>query len=946
MTVPNDEAVTAGTTGALSQPWAVDAADVTRRLQSNVETGLTVSEAARRLEVDGSNELHELEPPTVLRRFLAQFSDPLVGLLLAAIVVSLLAWWSDGADGAPTEGIVIGIIVIANAWIGVWQEGRAIDAVAALRRLAALHSTVIRDHRTIVVPSADLVVGDIVALAEGDAVAADARLVDNHGVEVSEAALTGESLPVAKSTGPIPVEWPVADRSNMVFSGTAVTRGRATAVVTATAHRTEVGRIADLIERSTNDRTPLQRQIDQLSKWLGVTVVVLAVVVVGSIFLTSDISSAADALDALLVAVSLAVAAVPEGLPAILTVVLALGVQRMAGHQAIVKRLLSVETLGAASVICTDKTGTLTQNEMTVIHLAVATGRAEVSGVGYAPSGEITIFPNGSVPEREEESVLSDVWQLLRGGVAANDASLEATSVAGDSHVEKQWSTTGDPTEVSLLVAAQKHEAGRGAEPLAERVDEAPFDSERKLMSTLHGPGQGGRWEQYTKGAPDVLLGRCTHELRAGQTVELTEADRARIQDVIYDDADDGLRTLAVARRFHPTRPTPFTGDHEHDLTLLGIVGIADPAKADVLPAIAEAARAGVKIVMVTGDHPRTARAIGRSLGMDVEGDAVVTGGDLDRTADVGSLLERASVFARVAPEDKFDIVDAYQQAGHIVAMTGDGVNDAPALRQADIGVSMGRGGTEVARDASDMILADDDFSTIVQAIREGREIFTDIRKFLRYLLASNCGEVLVMIIGVLAAGPLGLAVAGDGLAVPLLATQILWINLLTDSALALALGVDPSVDDVMAEPPRCMNAPIIDRAMWVTIVLIGTVTALAGLVALDLELAGGLLGGDGDLTTARTMLFTTVVLAQVFNAFNSRSDQTSAFRELFANRLLWAAVALTVALQIAVVHLGPLNRAFDTTPLDLTRWALCLSLASTVLIANEIRKLVARARR
>ena len=925
---------------AAGPPWSAEANEAVSGLSSDVATGLSSVEAARRLARDGPNELAETDPPSLLQRFASQFSDPLVLLLLGAIVVSLLAWWSDGADGVPVESVVIAVIVLANACIGVWQEDarstqspRSADSRRCTPTSSATGapssyrqqswSSVTSFHSPRVTPSQLI-----------------ARLVENHGIEVSEAALTGESLPIAKSIESLPAETAVAERSNMVFSGTAVTKGRATGVVTATAQRTEVGRIAELIEQSSTDRTPLQRQIDQLSRWLGITVVILAVLVVGAIFATSDISTSSDALDALLVAVSLAVAAVPEGLPAILTVVLALGVQRMAGHQAIVKRLLSVETLGAASVICTDKTGTLTRNEMTAIRLAVAAGRADVSGVGYIPSGAVTVVPNDAPGGGASDvSILDDLWQLLRAGVAANDASLRASEDPVDG---EEWIVAGDPTEIALLVAAEKHDAVDTAEALPQRVDEMPFDSERKLMTTLHGPGHLGRWEQYTKGAPDVLLERCTHELRDGLDVELTESDRKRIRDVINDYADDGLRTLAVARRHHPSRPERLDA-HEHGLTLLGIIGIADPAKADVLPVIAEAARAGVRTVMVTGDHPRTARAIGRTLGMRVDGDAVVVGDEISRTSDVGALIEAAGVFARVAPEDKLHIVEAYQQAGHIVAMTGDGVNDAPALRQADIGVAMGRGGTEVARDAADMILADDDFGTIVRAIREGREIFADIRKFLRYLLASNCGEVLVMIIGVLAAAPLGLSVAGDGLAVPLLATQILWINLLTDSALALALGVDPSVDDVMSEPPRRLDEPIIDRAMWVTIALIGTVTALAGLVALDIELEGGMLGGSGDLTTARTMLFSTVVLAQVFNAFNARSDRTSALRDPFANRLLWAAVAATVVSQIAVVHLGPLNRAFDTTPLDAGRWALCLALASTVLIANEVRKLIVR---
>ena len=932
------------TADAAPVPWAVPVDDVIDGVRSDRDDGLAAAEAAQRLERDGPNELVERTPPSIWHRFAAQFTDPLVVLLLGAIVVSTLAWWSDGADGAPVESIVIAVIVLANAVIGVWQEGKAVDAVAALRRLVRLQVTVLRDGAALVVPSTDLVVGDVVALAEGDAVAADARLVETHGLEISEAALTGESLPVEKHTDVVVHDIPVADRRNMVHSGTAVTKGRGTCVVTATGAQTEVGRIAALLGEATEERTPLQRQIHELSRWLGIAVGVLAVVVIAAIWVSSDISSTADALDALLVAVSLAVAAVPEGLPAILTVVLALGVQRMAAHQAIVKRLLSVETLGAATVVCSDKTGTLTRNEMTAVRLWVAAGDAEVTGVGYEPVGSIvvrsdpTVARGAMVPaidaSRIDEVVVEeDLWALLSGGVAASDATLVRSGGT--------WVASGDPTEIALVVAAHKHRRSDRLARIRPRVEEVTFDSERRLMSTLHPTDDDGSWDQYTKGAPDVVLDRCVSALHRGVETDLSDRDRAIVEQVIESFADDGLRTLAVAHRRHTGRPDSFDEGFETHLTLLGIVGIADPAKAEVRPVIAEAARAGVRTVMVTGDHPRTARSIGRTLGLPVDGErSVVSGSDLSNGVVLDEVVDDAAVFARVAPEDKLDIVRSLQSHGHVVAMTGDGVNDAPALRHADIGVAMGGAGTEVARDAADMVLADDDFRTIVRAIREGREIFANIRKFLRYLLGSNSGEVLVMVIGVLAASLIGLTAGADGeLAVPLLATQILWINLLTDSTLALALGVDPSVDDVMANPPRGEDEPIIDGPMWTTIGLVGVTTALAGLVALDLELAGGMLGGDGDITTARTMLFTTLVLAQIFNAFNARSDRVSAFVDPFGNRLLWAAAALTVVLQVAVVHTAPLQRAFDTTSLDAAQWAICAGLSSSVLIVNEIRK-------
>jgi Ca2+-transporting ATPase len=922
------------------QWWAMTSADVVAVLDVDVDQGLTDESAADRLGRFGTNELAHQPGPSLLRRLIAQFTDPLVGLLLAAIVVSLIAWAFAGDTTIPVEATVIALIVVANAWIGVWQEGKATRAVDALRRLTAANSTVVRSGRTIRVPTASLVPGDIVLLAEGDMVGCDGRVVEAASVEVNEAPLTGESAPVAKLTGAQPSDAPVGERTDMVLSGTSIVRGRCRVVATATGQDTEVGRIATLLDETETEPTPLQRQVERLGRTLGLAVIVLAVIVVVAIVVTSDVDTAEEGFDALLVAVSLAVAAVPEGLPAIMTVVLALGVQRMSRRNAIVKRLVSVETLGSASVICTDKTGTLTRNEMTVVRVATASGESTFTGVGYSPEGSLRL---GDGVDRTE------VEELVSAAATATDATLE-------SH-EGEWIVNGDPTEIALVVVAAKaadesDQLHRFHEEEEVRIDEIPFDADRKLMSVL--VDLGSEWHsstaqrivQYTKGAPDVLLDRCVLVSGAGLHVALDGDRRAQIGKQIERFADEGLRTLGVARRRHRNRLEPFDGTAEHDLEWLGLIGMSDPPRLEAADVIERARRAGIRTVMLTGDHPRTAAAIGSSVGLSAT-HAPVTGAQLDdvdwsNSEEARATIQSTDVFARVAPEHKLELVRAMQRDGHIVAMTGDGVNDAPALRRADIGVAMGDVGTDVAREASDMVLADDDFATIVTAIEEGRNIFADIRKFLRYLLASNAGEVLVMVIGVLAAGPLGLRL-GDGLAVPLLATQILWINLLTDSALALALGVDPSVEEVMDQPPRHLTDPIVDRSMWVTIVVVGTVTAVAGLVALDLELAGGLLGGDGDLKTARTMVFTTIVLAQVFNAFNARSDRVSAFVKLFDNRLLWAAVAATVSLQVAVVHIGLLNRAFETTPLTFVQWATCWGLAASVLVADELRKLIGR---
>jgi potassium/sodium efflux P-type ATPase len=721
----------------------------------------------------------------------------------------------------------------------------------------------------------------------------------------------------------------------MVWSGTAVTRGRGRAVVTATGMGTEMGNVARLLGRTETTRTPLQREVEHIGRTLGLAVIVIAVVVVAAIFATADVDDASDAVDVLLIGVSLAVAAVPEGLPAVLSVVLALGVQRMARARAVVKKLSSVETLGSASVICSDKTGTLTRNEMTIEKVVTPSGAVDISGVGYRPDGEV--LANGRPVD--DDVLLDEVRAVLGAGSLANDAVLH--------HDGGEWIIQGDPTEAAFLVAEAKLAITDRRRARFERVGEIPFSSERKLMSTLEADrdAQGGI-VLCTKGAPDVLLVRCTAVRVGGSERPLTDADRAEALQAVDDLAGLALRTLAVAYR--PLADGGGTAPDEsleRELVYLGLVGIIDPPRDEARVAVGEARSAGVRVVMITGDHPGTAARIAADLGIVEPGAPALTGADLDRLDDNGfaEAVAGVSVYARVAPEHKLRIVEALQDQGHIVAMTGDGVNDAPALKTADIGVAMGVTGTDVSKEAADMILADDNFATIVTAVRQGRSIFANIRKFLRFLLSSNIGEVFTMFFGVVLAGPIGLEAAGDGIAVPLLATQILWINLLTDTAPALAMGVDPPPDDVMARPPRRLTDRVIDREMWTGIVWVGLVMATVTLLALDLRLPGGLVGGSGDVEEARTLAFTTLVLAQLFNCFNARSDRASAFRHVFANHWLWAAVVLSVALQVAVVHLGFLNRAFETTPLSAGDWLLSVALASAVLWGEEARKLFRR---
>ena len=915
-------------------PWQHDAAEVVVELGTDVGGGLTATEAARRLQQHGRNELESEKPVPAWRRLLAQFADPLIYLLIAAAVVAIAAWAFEGAEGLPFDAIVILAILVLNAVLGYVQEARAEEAVSALQRMAAPTAGVRRDGRPQRIAATELVPGDVLLLAEGDAVSADGRLVEAASLMVAEASLTGESEPVLKDPAPVPETAALGDRLDMVFNGTAITRGRGTAVVTATGMTTEMGKVARLLGQTQTEPTPLQSEVADLGRTLGRAVIVIALVVVAAILLTADIDRASDLVDVLLIGVSLAVAAVPEGLPAILSVVLALGVQRMARRNAIVKRLSSVETLGSASVVCSDKTGTLTQNEMTIQEAVTPSGDVEMTGSGYRPDGDLRADGRTLV----EGPLFQEVRTLIGAGSLANDAVLE------QDHGE--WRIHGDPTEAAFLVAEAKIEGlAEARQARFERVGEVPFTSERKLMTTLQADAEdAGGIDVVTKGAADVLLARCTAERVAGLVVPLTAQRRADVLGTVDRLADRALRTLAVAYRPLPAG-TAADETVERELTYLGLVGIIDPPRPEAAAAVAEARAAGVRVLMITGDHPRTAIRIAGDLGIVGPDARPLTGPEIGALEDeaLRAAVHDVSVYARVAPEDKLRIVDALQADGAIVAMTGDGVNDAPALRSADIGVAMGVTGTDVAKQAADMVLADDNFATIIAAIREGRGIFANIRKFLRFLLSSNIGEVLTMLLGAVLAAGLGLHDTGEAIAVPLLATQILWINLLTDSAPALALGVDPPPHDVMRRPPRQPTDRMIDGDMRRGILFVGLVMAVVTLVALDLRLAGGFLGGSGTIDEARTMAFTTLVLAQLFNCFNARSDRESAFSRLFTNRWLWAAIALSLLLQVAAVELPFMNDAFSTTPLSLGDWGICVALASVVLWADELRKLVAR---
>ncbi len=908
---------------------------VARALGTDARRGLTDEEARTRLARHGPNELPAEPPVPGWRRFLAQFQDVLVLLLLVATAVSAFLWLYERTTALPYEALAIFAVVLLNAVMGYVQQTRAEAAVAALRALTADEAAVVRDGERRRIPATELVPGDLILVEEGDTIPADARIVESTALRTAEAALTGESLPVTKESAALTGEAGLGDRYDMIFSGTIAAYGRGRALVTATGARTEMGRIAGLLEHAPDNGTPLERELDRTGKVLGIVVVAIAVAMIVTILLVEHVRGLSAMFDVLILGVALAVAAVPEGLPAVVTAVLAIGVQRMARRHAIVRHLAAVETLGSASVIASDKTGTLTRNEMTVRVVATASGRVLLGGSGYAPEGEVT--PEGGGPI--EGALAEELERALAAADRANNAQVRREN--------GRWTVQGDPTEGALLVAARK--AGIEAARLDERlprVGEVPFSAERKLMSTVHRDTEQGLTLVFTKGAPDVLLPRCGAEFVGGEARPLTPERRAEILRANEELAGHALRTLGVAARALAPHENGgvLDGRLEQELVFAGLIGMIDPPRAEAAEAVARAERAGIRPILITGDHPRTAGVIARELGICADGHAV-TGRELERLSDpeLDRAVREVSVFARVNPEHKLRIVDALQRGGDVVAMTGDGVNDAPALKSADIGVAMGITGTDVSKEAADMVLADDDFATIVAAVEEGRAIFANIRKFLRYLLSSNIGEVLTMFFGVLLAARIGLRAQGNALVLPLLAAQLLWINLVTDGLPALALGVDPADPGLMAAPPRPAGERVITARMWNGIFLVGFVMALGTLYVLDAALPGGFVAGRGDMAYAQTMAFMTLMLFQVFNVFNARSDEQSAFRGLFANRWLWGAVAVSLVAQAAVVYVPLLQKAFGTVALSAADWLHCTAVASSVLWLRELSKLATR---
>jgi Ca2+-transporting ATPase len=847
--------------------------------------GLASAAAERRLERHGRNEIRESEGVSPLSIFVSQFRETLIYVLVLAAVLSLAVGLLPGVEPNYVDAALIAAILLANGVFGFVQDYRAEQSIAALRRLSAPDATVVRDGEKRTVESTAVVPGDVVVLEPGDAVPADARLVETTDLETDEAALTGESTTVPKTPAVLDADTALADRANLVFMNTSVVKGRGRAVVVATGMETAVGGIATQLETTEDVETPFQREVDRLGRRIGYGVVGLIVLIAATQFLLT----AAEPLTVLLTGATLAVAAVPEGLPAVVTLTLALGSRKMLARNALVRRLPVVESLGSVDTVVTDKTGTLTESQMTVRRLSLGTAAYEVTGTGLDPEGEF---------RRDGDAVdPSELEPILRCGAVCNNAERAPEDEDDDYR--------GDPTEVALLVAAAK----AGVSPDHDRLREVPFSSDRKLMTVVAGDPPTA----YAKGAPEVVLDRCDRILVDGEVRPLEPADREAVLDRVESFAGDALRVLGFATR-EGVDPEADAEDIESGLTFLGLQGMIDPPRSEVPDAVADCRRAGVRVVMATGDNLATAVAVGEQIGFDPSG--ALSGTDLDGMDDaaLAEAVEEVEVFARVDPAHKVRVLQALQDNGHTVAVTGDGVNDAPALRNADVGVAMGVRGTDVAQQASDMVLRDDNFATIRDAIAEGRAIFDNIRKFVNYLLSANAGEVLVVFVGVLLGSVLFPRLfAGDPEALVLTPVMLLWINMVTDGLPALALGVDPKADDVLDRAPRGADDSVIGGRMLASVLGIGVVTTVTGLALFFHALAR-----TGALVVAQTLLFTFLVTAEMvrIQVIRRRYDQS-----VLSNPWLVGAVAVSFGLQALVLY-TPLAGLFDVVPPTLTGWS------------------------
>ncbi len=856
--------------------------DIFKELSANKD-GFTEAEAAEKLKKYGLNEIKEEKKISPLKIFLQQFNSAVVYILIAALAISIII-------GEEIDAVVIGVILILNSLFGFYQEYRAEKSIEALKKMASLKATVIRDGKEQEIDAKLLVPGDIVKLAEGDKIPADSRIFELANLQTQEAALTGESTPVKKELKILAEKTPLADRINMVFSGTIITSGKGKAIVTGTGMSSEIGKIATLIQETEQEKTPLQKKLNQLGRWLGALTIIISIVV-----FSGGVLNGGNLMEFFIVAVALAVAAIPEGLPAVVTIGLSIGSQRMVKRNALIRKLPSVETLGSTTVICSDKTGTLTKNEMTVKKIYASGKVIDVTGSGYKIEGEFLLNNKKISPD--------EIGLLLKIGALNNDASINGSKVIGD------------PTEAALIVSAAKAGINRDAlQKKYAREDEIPFSSERKIMTTFH--NIDGENMAYAKGAPEVILNLCASAYENGRVIRLTEEKKKEILEINREFANSALRVLGFACKTVIDKARA-----EKGLTFVGLQGMIDPARPEAREAIRKCKMAGIKVIMITGDHEITAKAIGKEIG--IEGKSI-TGAELElmKEKDFEKEVEDIAIYARVNPEHKIKIVDALKKKGHIVAMTGDGVNDAPALKKADIGIGMGITGTDVAKESSAMILTDDNFASIVNAVEEGRGIYDNIKKFVEYLLSSNLGEVLTLFTAIMLGFPL-----------PLIAIMILWINLVTDGLPALALSVDPSDPNIMERKPRNPKEKIISNPIIIRMLIVGFIMMIGTLTIFKLY------NPEINLAYAQTIAFCTLMLYQMFNVLNCRSEFKSLFKiGVFTNIKLWGAILLSVLMQLLVIY-TPLSGFFKTVPLTMMDWIYVILVSSTVLIIVEAYK-------
>lgn len=882
--------------------YSKDSKEIVEELQSDIESGLSQGDISEKLSKYGRNELQEEKRKSFLSKLVDQLNDYMVIILIAASIVSMIV-------GEKTDALVIIAIVIINAFLGIYQEGKAEKALDALKKMSAPESKVLRDGVLKHIPSNELVPGDIVLIEAGDIIPADLRLIEASNLKIDESSLTGESVPVEKNAKILPDEdIGIGDRHNMAYMSSIVSYGRGKAIVVGTGHETEIGKIATMIQSYDSESTPLQNKLNELGKYLAIVVVVICAIVffIGKLY-------GKDTLDMFMTAISLAVAAIPEGLPAIVTIVLALGMSRMVERHAIVKKLLAVETLGSITYICSDKTGTLTQNEMTVVRTFTNNEILDVTGTGYNPEGKFL---------KDEEEVIFDNFNyeaLFTGSALCTDATIDRSS--------SEIGIIGDPTEGALVVVAEK--AGyekSNTESKSPRIDELPFDSERKMMTTVHSNFMPNNLTSFTKGAPDIIIDRCNKILIDGEVKEFTKELKDKALEVNSTFAQSALRVLSVAFKILDEN---YDKDKlEEELIFIGLLGMIDPPREEAKDAIVKCKKAGIVPVMITGDYKETAYAIAYELGITNDPSQAIMGNELNNMSDIElrEIVKEKRVYARVSPEHKVRIIQALKENGEIAAMTGDGVNDALALKKADIGIAMGITGTDVAKNTAEVILTDDNFASIVSAVEEGRIIYSNIKKFVFFLLSCNIGEILIILMSII-----------FNWEVPLLPIQLLWLNLVTDSFPALALGVEQGHGDMMNEPPRSPNEPILTKPMIRGIAFQSIAITIGTLLAYYWGMKTYV---QPEFEHARTIAFATLILAELLRAFSSRSQEQSLLKiGIFTNKAMNVAVLTSFVLLLVVIYVPFLQPIFHTNALNPVDWVVIGVLSIIPLIAGELQK-------